>query len=540
MFIFVVYRFYCRIRNSEDEYGYQTLTAQKFLKHSRSSEQTLFLAGKNSSETPNTSKHDSQTQLLDQINQLEKVVQEMKDELYQLPRVLPRQGDRISENIEIDTNKISEKLYNEGEQERISGDKEIDINKISEKRDSVNHDLRGKLWTQHQTEDCGALFGNGYSSQEEYCKKTEADGGDIVCWWNKKTEASVCKATNLQIDVTKIFVSNGGEQIHSVQGREEVVEFPRYEVGAFTASCQRTSNAFYEAKIPYYMNKVFAAFDTKPQLNCQAWVEKPALFITRYEYANLYHTMTDWYNTFQTQQIFSLKDVMVVFLDGHSQSAMDDGWKTLFGDIKYVKQFLNGPTCFRQAYFVPAGYASALSVKFMDSNTRQCRKTKWLMDFVQTFLNNLGLEPQIRPHLKKKIVIVFRRDYVAHPRVRKAASRKISNENEILEALRQKFPSCEVDFVTFETMNMKQQIATVMNADVLIGVHGAGLSHVLFSPQNAAVVELFPAGFSSRRHFEYFSAWAGIKHIDVDFPGGTGDTFLPVPQVIHAVQQALQ
>jgi hypothetical protein len=40
-------------------------------------------------------------------------------------------------------------------------------------------------------------------------------------------------------------------------------------------------------------------------LSCQSWVDEPALFITRYEYANLYHQMTDFYNAIQAQMMFA-------------------------------------------------------------------------------------------------------------------------------------------------------------------------------------------------------------------------------------------
>lgn len=32
---------------------------------------------------------------------------------------------------------------------------------------------------------------------------------------------------------------------------------------------------------------------------CQQWEETPTLFVTRYEYANIYHTLGDWYNSYQ-------------------------------------------------------------------------------------------------------------------------------------------------------------------------------------------------------------------------------------------------
>ena len=32
---------------------------------------------------------------------------------------------------------------------------------------------------------------------------------------------------------------------------------------------------------------------------CKAWIQETTLFVTRYEYANLYHTLTDWFNVYQ-------------------------------------------------------------------------------------------------------------------------------------------------------------------------------------------------------------------------------------------------
>lgn len=29
---------------------------------------------------------------------------------------------------------------------------------------------------------------------------------------------------------------------------------------------------------------------------CEEWVEEPTLLVTRFEYANMFHTVTDWYN----------------------------------------------------------------------------------------------------------------------------------------------------------------------------------------------------------------------------------------------------
>ena len=54
---------------------------------------------------------------------------------------------------------------------------------------------------------------------------------------------------------------------------------------------------------------------------CGLWMQRvsqPTLIVTRFEYANLFHTVTDWYSAYMTSRIVNLKKrPRVVFVDGH-------------------------------------------------------------------------------------------------------------------------------------------------------------------------------------------------------------------------------
>ena len=48
------------------------------------------------------------------------------------------------------------------------------------------------------------------------------------------------------------------------------------------------------------------------------WVEEPTLLVTRFEYANLFHTITDWYSAYVSSRVTGLPNrPNVVFVDGH-------------------------------------------------------------------------------------------------------------------------------------------------------------------------------------------------------------------------------
>lgn len=69
--------------------------------------------------------------------------------------------------------------------------------------------------------------------------------------------------------------------------------------------------------------------------------------------------------------------------------------------------------------------------------------------------------------------------------------RRILNEDELLKAL-QKNENYQVKRVVFNrNVSFKTQLEISSNTDVFIGIHGAGLTHLLFLPDWAAVFELW-------------------------------------------------
>lgn len=69
--------------------------------------------------------------------------------------------------------------------------------------------------------------------------------------------------------------------------------------------------------------------------------------------------------------------------------------------------------------------------------------------------------------------------------------RRILNEDELLAAAR-KLPGLSVRRVHFShATEFRHQIEVMANTDVLIGMHGAGLTHVLFQPDWAVLFEIY-------------------------------------------------
>lgn len=74
---------------------------------------------------------------------------------------------------------------------------------------------------------------------------------------------------------------------------------------------------------------------------------------------------------------------------------------------------------------------------------------------------------------------------------RRTKFRNVENQKELVALLRRD-PDLDVNVVYYSTqMPLVEQFRLTHNSDVLIGMHGAGLTHLLFLPDWAAVFELY-------------------------------------------------
>jgi hypothetical protein len=78
--------------------------------------------------------------------------------------------------------------------------------------------------------------------------------------------------------------------------------------------------------------------------------------------------------------------------------------------------------------------------------------------------------------------------------VRSGRRRLTDRVREDLHAAIRAIPGVLLQVVDFARLSYERQLAAVARTDVLIGVHGNGLSHGFFLPRPATVIELFPRG----------------------------------------------
>ena len=65
-----------------------------------------------------------------------------------------------------------------------------------------------------------------------------------------------------------------------------------------------------------------------------------------------------------------------------------------------------------------------------------------------------------------------------------------------------------------DLLSMRDQLNLVVRTDILVGMHGAGLSHALFLPSHAGVIEFYPTYYGTINvHFMKFAQWRKLHYL---------------------------
>jgi glycoprotein 2-beta-D-xylosyltransferase len=326
------------------------------------------------------------------------------------------------------------------------------------------------------------------------------------CVVSQLTQITYCQFDHFRIDVEKVHSVRGGENLTTVMGQKEKVEVPVYTKGAFqTTTLPNIPTTGLNQSNMYYIHDVIKAMETKDPQRCATTIQGTTMFITRYEYCNLYHTMTDWWNMFLALPPYareSAKSIHMVFLDAHPKGNLDAVWGAIFANVTYVQHLPSGGVCFEKAVLIPPGYMAHLWTR-----NRQFRMAKRCPSMTDAFVQFMVASHDLG-HVKMipgLVILIDRIPYIAHPRSNPAkAERILQNMPRVRDMVAAHTNATEVRLVQFETMTFREQLELIRSTHVMIGNHGAGIAHLIFLQDGAHVLEFQQTASEMMKDF---SAW---------------------------------
>ena len=219
---------------------------------------------------------------------------------------------------------------------------------------------------------------------------------------------------NVLLDKCFAFANaTGGEEIESVINRKEADEVFGYEKGFFQMCCPNTKPNLNVTDTPLHLGDWFQSTQFLPShLNIpnDTVIEDDffTIALTRYEYANVYWTVMDIYDTFITMRFFNLHPsrTKVLWIDAKSTSALDNLWTPLFGSVERLSQQAN-KTLFKH-----------LAWEFFRGKSPMLFETATLpliKSFRHFVLSRFGIpEKHTRDCSSLEVLFIWRRNYVAH------------------------------------------------------------------------------------------------------------------------------
>ncbi|KAH0794919.1 hypothetical protein GPJ56_001196 [Histomonas meleagridis] len=100
---------------------------------------------------------------------------------------------------------------------------------------------------------------------------------------------------------------------------------------------------------------------------------------------------------------------------------------------------------------------------------------------------------------------------------RQTSHRRIVNQDEVVELMRNTCDFCDVRCIKFESLKVQEQISLVSKASVLVGLHGSGLAHVMWMHESTDefptyMIEVLPFGYICRDWYKVAANAAGVNY----------------------------
>ena len=231
--------------------------------------------------------------------------------------------------------------------------------------------------------------------------------------------------------------------------------------------------------------------DSANEARCDRVEETPTIFVKLDATVNMYHHFCDFFNLYASMHAnattFS-KDVQIVVWDARMPRCRD----ALFGVTwsafsdwprKMLVDFAGARVCFRNVMFALLPRMRH-GLYYSTYIVPGCRGSGLFWAFARFILNRLGVE-QTRANYSRnsRLRLTFL--------TRSTAYRRILNLDELVDGLRGT-GLYDVNVVDYNRdVDFVDQLNATYNSDIFIGMHGAGLTHLLFLPDWATVFELF-------------------------------------------------
>lgn len=242
-----------------------------------------------------------------------------------------------------------------------------------------------------------------------------------------------------------------------------------------------------------------------------------AIIVARKDDHNPYFQLSWTLMTWVMLQVldWDVSDTQFIYMDEAIPTTLDDFRKAMLAPNHPVMQgklLKNRQFHFEQVLVPPHEFCGPI-VASVANEDDSCLSIRLVDQFRREALQVLSLALQKKSQASCTITIISRRPYRGRD-----LQRIWKNEDEILENMKReysksgiyKYGTCTFQSVDFVMLDLKTQADIVIQSDLIIGMHGAGMVNVLWSRPFTPVIEIFPR-YKRRWGFRHICQYAGCQ-----------------------------
>ena len=259
------------------------------------------------------------------------------------------------------------------------------------------------------------------------------------------------------------------------------------------------------------------------QGKCEVWVKGTTFFYMGMG-DHIYFRMLGWYNLHRSLLKHSnLSYFTIIRLpESNSKFWFPEFEKALYPQSVGIEEFKEKVVCFEKVILVPWAYAATPFRCKMEGPglKRQCMECSGkgletdLLSFRRKVLSACSLyDGRLTNTKKKTFLVIQRKAYIRRLGDTQTKFQRVwSNSEELIEKLRATFPDDEVVGMFGEQLELCAQVQRAHSANVLIGMHGAGMVHLWWLQPGTISFELVPNSQRGNGAFTTLSTLLGKRH----------------------------
>jgi hypothetical protein len=262
---------------------------------------------------------------------------------------------------------------------------------------------------------------------------------------------------------------------------------------------------------------------------CDAWINKTVFFHVSNS-LHIYFRFNDLYSVHKaildyggpegSYQVLRIGNLWRNYMFPEFDKALFPGALTLMD----LQERYNGTVCLKKVFLSPRSYQSVpFRCKMASSLKQKCFACKAgtgspFYSFRARVLKACNITVVCKN--TSRLTIVSRKAYKRWSKDNaKDFGRILENEKEMITQIRKTFPNVTVRVVHLEDLGICDQVKSAVEADVMMGVHGAGLVHFWWLRDEATGLELEPSFEITNPSFRMLTSLAGRKYQSVRISG---------------------